>query len=96
MTVRCKNRTVRYILWKFVLKYGEPDGMVKIQKTQVVKEMSTKLSLLGISFILFGIACLATGIGHIPPNFVFNMGLIMPVIGLILSIIGFFTKSKDK
>lgn len=58
--------------------------------------MSTKFSLLGISFILFGIECLATGIGHIPPNFIFNLGIFMPVIGLILSIIGFFTKNKGQ
>ena len=57
--------------------------------------MSTKLSLLGISFILFGIACLTTGTGgYYHPWIAYELGLIMPVIGLVLSIVGFFMEDK--
>ncbi len=58
--------------------------------------MSTKYSLLGLAFILFGIACLTTQIGHIPPDFILYSGYFAPLIGLFLCIIGFCTTDKKK
>lgn len=58
--------------------------------------MSTKYSLLGMAFILFGIASLAMNIGHEPPIFFMYSGFFAPIIGLFLCIIGFCTTDKRK
>ncbi len=58
--------------------------------------MSQRLSLLGISLILFGIACRVIFIGYYIGPINSLLSLVMPYIGVVISVVAFFFKEEKK
>ena len=72
-------------LW-FVERAGQ-------RRCYILKQV--KIMLLGIAFILFGIACRTMIIGRNYPNLIELFGIFLPFVGLVLVLIGFFLKEPD-
>ena len=53
-----------------------------------------KTMLLGIALILFGIACRVMIVGRIDPGFLEEIGIFSPFIGIIIVLVGYFTKDN--
>lgn len=53
-----------------------------------------KTMLLGIAFILFGIACRVMIIGRINTGILEDIGIYLPFIGIIIVLVGYFRKEN--